>query len=252
VLNGFNLLPDDHYRISDLDGMIDALGDAPDAQGLELLLELARRDSRIVEHHQWLHAVLSRREPGMVLGLVEFCHSAGTAAKKVEAWHAARSIAPLVAGNPALREQLVQRYEAGLSGPANALVEHIFADEADGNAVLAMIRRRGGGRMDGTLRMAIEHAVTARRYHNDEGTHYEIHPINAAPLRKALFATVCEGGGVAGLAKDALTVIDETRDRYGLPEDEPRHPDVASNFPWPPEAVPDRGTASTHGAAHTG
>jgi hypothetical protein len=240
VLDGFNLLPDDHYRISDLDGMVDALGDTPDAQGLELLFELARRDPRIVEHHQWLHAVLSRQEPEMVLALVEFCHAAGTPAKKVEAWHAARSLAPLVADNPALRDQLAQRYEAGLSGPANALVEHIFADEADGDAVLVMIRRRGGGQMDGTLRMAIEHAVTARRHQNDEGTHYEIYPINAAPLRRALFSAVSEGGAIAGLARDALTVIDETRDRYGFPEDEPRHPDVTSNLPWPPEAAPDR------------
>lgn len=246
VLDGFNLLPDDHYPISDFGGMIDALGDAPDAQGLELLLELARRDPRIVEHHQWLHAVLSRREPEMVIGLVEFCHAGGIAAKKVEAWHAARSIAPLVAANPALREELARRYEAGLSGPANALVEHIFADEADGNAVLAMIKRRGGGRIDSTLRKAIEHAITARRYQNDERTHYEIYPINAAPLRKALFAAVCEDGAIAGLAKDALTVIDETRDRFGSSEDEPRHPYIASNFPWPPEAAPDRGAASTH------
>ncbi|TIS45588.1 hypothetical protein [Mesorhizobium sp.] len=242
VLDGFNLLPDDHYRISDLGGMIDALGDTPDAQGLELLFELARRDPRIVEHHRWLHAVLSRQEPEMVIGLVEFCHAAGIAAKKVETWHAARSIAPLVAANPALRDELAQRYDVGLSGPANSLVEHILANEADGNSVLAMIRHRGGGRMDGTLRMAIEHAVTARRYQNDEGTHYEIYPINAAPLRKALFAAVCEGGAIAGLANDALTVIDEMRDRNGFPEDEPRHPDIASNLPWPPEA--DRGPRS--------
>lgn len=237
VLDGFNLLPDDHYRISDLGGMIDALGDTPDAQGLELLFELARRDPRIVEHHGWLQAVLSRREPSMVIGLVEFCNEVGIAAKKVEIWQAARSIAPLVAANPALRDELTKRYDVGLSGPANSLVEHIFADEADGNAVLAMIRRRGGGRMDGTLRMAIEHAVTARRYQNDEGTHYEFYPINAAPLRKALFAAVCEGGAIAGLAKDALIVIDETRDRYGFPDDEPRHPYIASNFPWPLEAA---------------
>lgn len=248
VLDGFNLLPDDHYRISDLEGMIDGLGDTPDPQGMELLFELGRRDPRIVEHYGWLHAVLNRREPEMVLGLIEFCQAAGTTAKKVEAWHAARSIAPLVADNTALREQLAQRYEAGLSGPANALVERIFAEEADGNAVLAMIRRRGGGRVDGTLRMAIEHAVTARRNHNDEGTYYGIYPINAPPLRKALFAAVCEGGAIAGLARDALTVIDETRDRYGFPEDEPRHPDISSNLSWPVEAAPDRGTASTQGA----
>ncbi|MET2830956.1 NACHT domain-containing protein [Mesorhizobium shangrilense] len=251
VLDGFNLLPDDHHRISDLAGMIGALGDTPDAQGLELLFELARRDPRIVEHHQWLYAVLSRREPEMVIGLVEFCHAAGIASKKVETWYAARSIAPLVAANPTLREELAKRYDVGLSNPANSLVEQIFADEADGNAVLAMIRHRGGGRMDGTLRMAIEHAVTARRYQNDEGTQYEIYPINAAPLRKALFVTVCEGGAIAGLAKDALAVIDETRDRYGFPEDEPRHPDVASNFPWPPEAVPDRWTRPSIAPAHT-
>lgn len=251
VLDGFNLLPDDHYRIHDLDGMIDALGDTPDGQGLELLFELARRDLRIVGRHQWLHAVLSRREPEMVIGLVEFCHAGGIAAKKVEAWHAARSIAPLVAANPTLREELTRRYEAGLSGSANALVEQIFTDEADGYAVLAMINRRGGGRMDSTLRTAIEHAVTARRYQNDERTHYEIYPINAAPLRKALFVASSEGGAIAGLAKDALTVIDETRDRYGFPEDEPRHPDVTSNLPWPPEAAPDRGTAFNHDAGPT-
>ncbi|RWM01751.1 MAG: hypothetical protein EOR68_09150 [Mesorhizobium sp.] len=249
VLDGFNLLPDDRYRITDLGGMIEGLGHTPDAQGVELLFELARRDPRIVDDHRWLRAVLSRREPGMVISLVEFCQASGIAAQRVATWHAAQSIAPLVTANPALRNELTKRYDVGLSGPANSLVEHIFADEADSNAVLAMVRRRGGGRMDGTLRTAIEHAVTARRYLNDKGTHYETYPINAAPLRKALFAAVCEGGAIAGLAKDALTVIDETRDQYGFPDDEPRHPDIASNVPWPPEAARDREMALADDAA---
>lgn len=249
VLDGYNLLADDYNRSSDLDSMIDALGDTPDPEGLELLFELARREPRMVEHHQWIHAALSRRDPEMVLGLVEFCEAAGAAAKKLDTWYAARSIAPLVADDSVLRQKLLRRYEFGLSGSALILVEQIFADEADEAIVLAMFRRRGRGGMDAALRGAIEHAVTAKRYHNDEKTHYEVYPVNAAALRRALFTAVRDGGPDAALAKEALIVIDQTRDWHGQPEEEPRHPDVMSNLPWPPEAAPDRGTSLSHDAS---
>jgi hypothetical protein len=40
-------------------------------------------------------------------------------------------------------------------------------------------------------------------------------------------------GGTSDIAAPWLNQIDEIRDEYGLPEGEPRHPDLASGRPWP-------------------
>jgi hypothetical protein len=41
----------------------------------------------------------------------------------------------------------------------------------------------------------------------------------------------------AGFARSCLTTIDELRDDYGIASGDPRHPDIQSGKPWPPEAA---------------
>jgi hypothetical protein len=40
-------------------------------------------------------------------------------------------------------------------------------------------------------------------------------------------------GGPTDAAARCLRHIDELRDEYGMPDSEPRHPDLASAKPWP-------------------
>jgi hypothetical protein len=51
-------------------------------------------------------------------------------------------------------------------------------------------------------------------------------------LRQRLFALTTDGGPVDAAAR-WLRQIDAIRDEHGMPEIEPRHPDLASGKPWP-------------------
>jgi hypothetical protein len=51
-------------------------------------------------------------------------------------------------------------------------------------------------------------------------------------LRRKLLAMTTDGGP-KDVASRWLSDIDIIRDQYGLPEGEPRHPDLASGKPWP-------------------
>jgi hypothetical protein len=52
-------------------------------------------------------------------------------------------------------------------------------------------------------------------------------------LRKWLFDKTGVEGAEGKLAVDVLEFIDRQRDEYGRPNDERRHPDVASGKSWP-------------------
>lgn len=49
---------------------------------------------------------------------------------------------------------------------------------------------------------------------------------------KNLFG-MTSSGGKGDPAARCLNLIDDLRDEYGAPESEPRHPDLASERPWP-------------------
>ena len=57
-------------------------------------------------------------------------------------------------------------------------------------------------------------------------------PVAATELRRKLLALTTDGGQADAAAR-VLREIDRLRDEFGAPEDEPRHPDLASGKPWP-------------------
>jgi hypothetical protein len=74
---------------------------------------------------------------------------------------------------------------------------------------------------------------------------YEEFGVRLTALRSRLFGMLPAGDARARLAKECLIAIDEYRDEGGRAGDEPRHPDIASGRPWPPEAEePDAGVTA--------
>jgi hypothetical protein len=61
---------------------------------------------------------------------------------------------------------------------------------------------------------------------------FEVVPVVATELRQTLLAMTTDGGPHDAAAR-VLRAIDGVRDENGAPEDEPRHPDLASGKPWP-------------------
>jgi hypothetical protein len=60
-------------------------------------------------------------------------------------------------------------------------------------------------------------------------------PSSAEELRRRLLEVRMHDPTRARSATVALKLIDCLRDKYGYPDDEPRHPNIASGHDWPPE-----------------
>jgi len=74
---------------------------------------------------------------------------------------------------------------------------------------------------------------------------FDVFPVAATELRQKLLAMTTDGG-LNDAAARVLREIDRIRDENPAPNDEPRHPDLASGKPWPILlAVPD-GEGSVH------
>jgi len=61
---------------------------------------------------------------------------------------------------------------------------------------------------------------------------YNVAPLPAVELRQRLLAMTTDGGPTDAAAR-CLRHIDQLRDEHGMPDSEPRHPDLASGRPWP-------------------
>ncbi len=79
---------------------------------------------------------------------------------------------------------------------------------------------------------SVESAVTARVPSKDWRGAFEVMPVPSTSLRRNLLALTTDGSKNDPAAR-CLTEIDKRRDRYGVPEAEPRHPDLSSGRPWP-------------------
>lgn len=78
----------------------------------------------------------------------------------------------------------------------------------------------------------IENIVTEKIPSESWKGAYEVLPAPAVELRRRLLAMTVDGGPT-DVAARCLNDIDRIRDQHGVPEDEPRHPDLASGKPWP-------------------
>ena len=66
------------------------------------------------------------------------------------------------------------------------------------------------------------------------GNSYYLVPAQATELRARLFEMYRTDDARKQCAKHLLEMIDKIRDEHGWPQDEPRHPDLASGAAWPP------------------
>jgi hypothetical protein len=83
------------------------------------------------------------------------------------------------------------------------------------------------------------HAVAVHEVPVAEGSNtFNIYPASVGAVRKALFELLEGTPQEAGLATRCLIAIDYQRDEYGIAANDPRHPNVMSGKPWPPEAAP--------------
>jgi hypothetical protein len=133
---------------------------------------------------------------------------------------------------------LKQRYEAIGTGAARALLEHLFGELGDDDDLIAMIQKYAATRQpyDGRMDAAIRATALRNEPVEDGSNSLYIYPASIARIRKHLFGLLRGAPHEATLAKNCLIATDVLRDDYGIAPDDPRHPDLSSERPWPSEA----------------
>ena len=157
----------------------------------------------------------------------------------------ARAIARIAEEAPPLRRRIV---ELAGSGDQQALkvagdVVRNIRTEGFMREVVALpspiVKQLGGPIADALRDICIEDRPV-------DGVHqaYDKAPRPIPALRAELFARVVAVDEASPTCARLLQVIDEWREGYGDPADEPRHPDIALGKPWPPVAQSVWGAAS--------
>jgi hypothetical protein len=199
----------------------------PEVEGA--LLKLAESDTAFYHNHAWREAVRRRgtlTSARIYLDLVVEGKIDGRGG-----WHTSQEIASLVNMHSELREYVYGLLKDGTSPKAELLAIAVAeGDDPDGLLLLVELENKLGRPLISwrTIQRAISKQVPSEHWRGA----FDVLPVPATELRQKLLARTTDGGPHDAAAK-VLREIDRMRDENGAPEDEPRHPDLASGKPWP-------------------
>jgi hypothetical protein len=220
--------------------VLTAVAGLPGTEGETLLATLARTHKDIAGDFEWMKAILGRDSAAAVLLYVDLFIEGvfGQGPVAADLWHAGRELAAYIRKFPQLEAALKQRYETIGTGAARALLEHLFGELGDDDDLIALIQKYAATRQpyDGRMDAAIRATALRNEPIEDGSNSFYIYPASIARIRKYLFGLLSDTPQEATLAKSCLIATDVLRDDYGIAPDDPRHPDVSSERPWPSEA----------------
>ena len=213
----------------------------PGPEGEALLRQLATSHKDIADDYDWMRAILGRNTPDAVLLYVDLYSAGvcGSGSHAADGWHVGRELAKYVVEFPELRSAMQAKYEAATDSRTSAMFEHLFGEIGSDTDLVTMVEKyaAAGKPFDHRMSAAVE-SVTVNRVPVREGSiTYNVNPASVGSVRKILFGLLAGSAAEAALAAKCLTAIDRLRDQYGIADNDPRHPDITSGKPWPPEAA---------------
>ncbi len=231
-------LPDDLRRPNRLRGLISSFGAAPGNDAENGLFQLAEADPRLYNNYDWREATIRLGTPSSARRLVNLAATGAFEGMGADRWHMVRQIGTLIKEYDNLRTHVYQLLEGGATTPGLALLAEAVAEAPDATGVLLLIRIEKEHKCSFISKRTIENVVTEPVPSENWKGSYSIVPVSAAELRRKLLAMM-EDGGRMDIAARCLNQIDEIRDEYGVPDSEPRHPDLASGKRWPVMSGPE-------------
>ncbi len=195
----------------------------------EALFKLAENDAAFYGNHDWREAVRCRGTPTSARRYVDLIIDSKIDAR--DDWRTSREIAELLNKHSELREYAYGLLKDATSSKttllANAVAE---GNDPDGLLLLVELENRLQTRLISWR--AIEGIITEHVPSVHLRGAFNVLPVAATELRRRLLAMTTDGGP-CDFAARALREIDQIRDELGVPEGEPRHPDLTSGKPWP-------------------
>ena len=222
----------------ELSSLLSDLGYAPSAEAETVLIDLAKRDKRIIYEFDWLAAPVNRNTLSAARLLLDLiCNASFTEQRgMLDDWSLGRAMSALMASNDQFRQDVYKRFQSINDGPARSVFKNAIAEAADSEGVF-LLAREGAARdelfQSTRLNTALRNVLFIQTPMESSGMQ-QLHNLPAPELRKRFFEMLVNGNSVeARLASECLRAIDEIRDEYGYVDSEPRHPDITTGVPWP-------------------
>lgn len=215
-----------------LEDMVGALEYAPVHDAEDVLFKLAEADPQFYLNHRWRSTILRLGTVSSVQHLVDLIASGSLSGKSFDEWHWRSELARLIAEFPEVRVYVRGLLRDGQVFGHLEVLAHAVAERPEADDLLLLVQaemKTGRSFVDWR---SIEKVVTAQVPSEHWKGTFEVVPVPAKELRRKLLALTSSGGADDAAAR-CLNSIDKLRDMYGVPESEPRHPDLASGRPWP-------------------
>ncbi|MFT3955775.1 MAG: hypothetical protein QM722_15715 [Piscinibacter sp.] len=225
--------------------LLSALGFAPSDAAEQVLMGLARADTRFLSEYGWFAALEKRGSLSSLRMLLDLICDGAVRGEggRPDTWTFGRRLAAGMQSQPEFRADVYARVASGVALPAMAILEYAVAETPDEAGVMLLVGSHGttGRAFSETLASAIENLCVEQRPLSDWVGAYEQISTPVPALRKRLFdVSRTATSNESSLALACLIHIDELRDMHGVASGEPRHPDIATGAPWP--TLPVKGT----------
>ena len=233
------LPPRQRPRPWSLERVLRALQHSPAPNADQVLLQLPKLAPGLDTSPAWLEAVVAHDSEAMVETCLTVLWNPARAAEvelHIPSGEAlVERLARVFSTDKTARADLLARLETQLPAPVQRLLASVLREMADDDEVwlAALLMLSNAQRPPQHIDEMIEHRVTDRVPVEGWAHGHEIVARPAAPLRRRLFEMVLDDRQRDQSARRMLVRIDELRDEYGRPNDEPRHPWLASGMPWP-------------------
>lgn len=222
-------LPSKQRRPHFLESMIRACESAQTPEIEDALFKLAENDAAFYSDSAWREAVQSRDTPTSARRYLDLVMEGRIGPR--DGWQTAKEIAALVNTHSELRDYVYALLKDGKS-PGVTLLANAVAEGANPDGLLLLVELENRLQRSFISWQTIRRAVTEHVPSEHWRGAFDVLPIPATELRMKLLAMTVDGGPRDAAAR-VLREIDRERDENGAPEDEPRHPDLASGKPWP-------------------
>ncbi|PXX95911.1 hypothetical protein CR157_17080 [Halomonas sp. LBP4] len=215
-----------------LEEMVGAFADSPLEQAEDVLFKLAEEDARFYASHRWRATAFRLGTRSSARRILDLTAQGAFEDKSLDNWHLARELGSLLDAHPDLRAHVYGLLKDGPTSPGIATLARVVAETPDEEGLLLLVRFENDHKRSFIGWRTMERVITEHVPSESWEGAYNVVPVPVAELRRKLLAIATDGSG-SEVAARCLNQIDLIRDEYGLPEAEPRHPDLVSGKSWP-------------------
>lgn len=226
-------LPEEHRRPDGLGQMIEALKHAPGDKWEAVLFRIAEIDPRLYTQKAWQEAVCERGTRASAMHFVELIGEGKFDCDNDRDRHRLWSqVARLMDEHMDVRVQVYRILKDTSSSATMGILASAIAENPDIEGLILLIELEMKHKQSFASRIALDQLITKSIASQDWEGAYTLIPVAATELRQRLLAMTTDGGPT-DVAARYLCMIDDERRILGVPDSEPRHPDIGSGRPWP-------------------